>query len=63
MDPPIRILARFEHLSETFFVNTESDVGERELDHVLQVDHDLDTFYAAAGLIKATLDAALSDEG
>jgi hypothetical protein len=57
------MLARFEHLSDTLFVNTESDTGEKELDHILQVDHDLDTFYAAVGLIKSTLDAALADEG
>ena len=58
-----RILAQFEHLAETYFSGVDYDLGERELDHALQVDSDLDMFAAAIGLTKTAIRAIQKDDG
>lgn len=57
------MLAQFEHLSDTYFVNADVDVGERELDFASQIDFDLDTFFATLGLAKSSLESAVNEEG
>lgn len=57
------MLAQFEHLSDTYFVNADVDVGERELDFASQIDYDLDTFFATLGLAKSSLESAMNDDG
>ncbi|KIO30933.1 hypothetical protein M407DRAFT_222067 [Tulasnella calospora MUT 4182] len=57
-----KMLAQFEHLSDTYFVNADVDVGERELDFASQIDFDLDTFFATLGLAKTSLESAVNDE-
>ncbi|KAG9042521.1 hypothetical protein FS837_010755 [Tulasnella sp. UAMH 9824] len=58
-----KMLAQFEHLSDTYFVNADVDVGERELDFASQIDFDLDTFFATLGLAKSSLESAVNEEG
>ncbi|KAG8957368.1 hypothetical protein FRC03_010211 [Tulasnella sp. 419] len=58
----LKLLAQFEHLADTYFTSSEFDLGERELDFTLAADLDLDTVYAALGLVKSTLEAAVSDD-
>ena len=57
------MLGQFEHLAETYFAGFEYDLGERELDRILSVEHDLDSFVAAIGLTRSTLEAVVKDEG
>lgn len=57
------MLGHFEHLAETTFAPFETDLGERELDYILGVEFDLDMFLAAIGLAKASIEAAVKDEG
>jgi len=58
-----RILAQFEHLAETYFSGVDYDLGERELDHALQLDSDLDMFAAAIGLTKTAIQTIQKDDG
>jgi len=58
-----RILAQFEHLAETYFSGVDYDLGERELDHAMQVDTDLDMFAAAVGLTKTAIQTIQKDDG
>ncbi|KAG8953679.1 hypothetical protein FRC04_001883 [Tulasnella sp. 424] len=57
-----KMLAQFEHLSDTYFVKADLDVGERELDFASQIDYDLDTFFATLGLAKSSLESAINDD-
>lgn len=58
-----RMLGQFEHLAEAYFSGFKFDVGERELDRILSVEHDLDSFIAAIGLSKHELDTVMRDDG
>lgn len=58
-----RMLGQFEHLAEAYFSGFRFDVGERQLDRILSVEHDLDSFIAAIGLSKHELEAVIRDEG
>lgn len=57
------MLGQFEHLAEAYFAGMKFDLGERQLDRILSVEHDLDSFVAAIGLSKNELQIILSDEG
>jgi dynactin 1 len=57
------MLAQFEHLDETYFAGFDYDLGERELDLVSTVDHELDTFAAALGLTRTSIAAITKDDG
>jgi dynactin 1 len=57
------MLGQFDHLAETYFSGFQFDLGERELDRILSVEHDLDYFVAAIGLTKNDLETAMNDEG
>lgn len=57
------MLAQFDHLAETQFAGYDFDLGEKELDLVAAVDHDIDFFAAAVGLAKSHVQAVLEDEG
>lgn len=58
-----RMLAQFEHLAESYFSGSEFDLGERELDHALALDSDLDMFSAAIGLTKTAIETIQKDDG
>jgi dynactin 1 len=58
-----RMLGQFEHLAETYFAEFQFDLGERQLDRILSVEHDLDSFMAALALTKHEVMTALNDEG
>lgn len=58
-----RFLAQFEHLEQTYFGQTEIDLGEKELDQVLGFDYDLDNFAAAVGFAKHVIVTASQDPG
>ena len=57
------MLGQFEHLGEAYFSGFRFDVGERQLDQILSVEHDLDSFIAAIGLSKYELETVVRDEG
>lgn len=57
------MLGQFEHLAEAYFSGFRFDVGERQLDRILSVEHDLDSFIAAIGLSKYELETVVRDEG
>lgn len=57
------MLGQFEHLAEAYFSGYRFDLGERQLDRIQSVEHDLDSFIAAIGLSKYELEAAVRDEG
>lgn len=57
------MLGQFEHLAEKYFSGFTFDLGERQLDRILSVEHDLDSFVAAIGLSKFELESAMRDEG
>lgn len=57
------MLGQFEHLAESYFSGFKFDLGERQLDRILSVEHDLDSFIAAIGLSKHEIEAAMRDEG
>jgi hypothetical protein len=57
------MLGQFEHLAEAYFTGFKFDVGERELDRILSVEHDLDSFIGAIGLSKHELETVMRDEG
>lgn len=57
------MLAQFDHLAETQFAGYDCDLGEKELDLVAAVDHDIDFLAAAVGLAKSHVQAVLEDEG
>lgn len=57
------MLGQFEHLAEAYFAGKKFDLGERQLDRILAVEHDLDSFVAAIGLSKNELETILTDEG
>lgn len=54
--------SQFDHLAETYFSGYEFDLGERELGHVLSVDHDLEMFAASVGLFKTSVENIMKDE-
>lgn len=60
---PLRMLGQFEHLAESYFSGHSFDLGERQLDRILSVEHDLDSFVAAIGLSKYELETAVRDDG
>lgn len=60
---PLRMLGQFEHVAESYFSGYNFDLGERQLDRILSVEHDLDSFIAAIGLSKYELETAVRDEG
>ncbi|GJJ08433.1 hypothetical protein Clacol_002649 [Clathrus columnatus] len=57
-----KMLAQFEHLAESYFSGFEFDLGERELDHALALDNDLDMFSAAVGLTKTAIQVIQKDD-
>ena len=58
-----RIHAQFDHISETYFVGFDFDLGERELGYALSFDHDLDMFAASLGLVKTSIEAVMKEDG
>jgi len=58
-----RIHAQFDHISETYFAGFDFDLGERELGYALSFDRDLDMFAASLGLVKASIEAAMKEDG
>jgi len=58
-----RFLAQYEHLEQTYFGQTDIDLGEKELGQVLGFDYDLDNFAAAVGFAKHVIVTASQDPG
>jgi len=63
-DPSLhRVHAQFDHISETYFVGFDFDLGERELGYALSFDHDLDMFAASLRLVKTSIEAVMKEDG
>ncbi|KAF8317347.1 hypothetical protein DL93DRAFT_2165610 [Clavulina sp. PMI_390] len=57
-----KMLGQFEHLAESYFSGYTFDLGERQLDKILSVEYDLDSFIAAIGLSKHVIENAMRDD-
>lgn len=57
------MLGQFDHTARVYFSGFTFDLGERELDRIVAVEHDLDIFIASIGLSKHELENVLRDEG
>jgi dynactin 1 len=58
-----RMVNQFEHLSDLYLPGSDLDLGERELDLALSLDHDVDFFASAMAWTKTSLLEIFKDDG
>ena len=58
-----RMVIQFEHLSDLYLPGSDLDLGERELDLALSLDHDVDFFASAMAWTKTSLLEIFKDDG
>jgi dynactin 1 len=54
---------QFEHLADLYIADSDLDLGERELDLALSLDHDIDFFASAIAWTKTSLLEIFKDDG
>jgi dynactin 1 len=54
---------QFEHLADLYLPGSDLDLGERELDLALSLDHDVDFFASTMAWTKTSLMDIFKDDG
>jgi hypothetical protein len=57
------MVIQFEHLTQQYLPESDLDLGERELDQAISLDHDVEFFASAMAWTKTNLLEMFKDEG